>query len=263
MSTRSIMKHRPRFSESHRPSLTLSIPGQEMATKPIVPSAMARPVSPSVFPFAYTSLSSPHVHFPPTPAMTCTFAAHSPATYDRAPIIVSPNICSLPERGCRVLYSTSPARSRTVSTPRVCVFDAVALQADEAHDNDDDNTLAIPPSALMPNWASKAEFLSLDPQYITATDSFGIPVVGASKGSLSSRYYPKSPYPKSPSSLSTSCALPLEEFAAALGVYSHNSSDKNVRTREAGADGACIRNHRRRRSVSFSRRLQPGCLGGF
>jgi hypothetical protein len=40
------------------------------------------------------------VHFPPSPALTCTYVAYSSLTYDRSPIIVAPNICALPERGC-------------------------------------------------------------------------------------------------------------------------------------------------------------------
>ncbi|TFK90076.1 hypothetical protein K466DRAFT_472947, partial [Polyporus arcularius HHB13444] len=49
---------------------------------------------------------SPHVHFPPTPRIAATYPAHSPTTYDRKPIIVSPNVVQLPQRG-----------SRRISTP--------------------------------------------------------------------------------------------------------------------------------------------------
>ncbi|KAH7910558.1 hypothetical protein BJ138DRAFT_1126756 [Hygrophoropsis aurantiaca] len=40
------------------------------------------------------------VHFPPSPTLTRTFTAHSPTAYDRSPIVVAPNTCALPERGC-------------------------------------------------------------------------------------------------------------------------------------------------------------------
>jgi hypothetical protein len=40
------------------------------------------------------------VHFPPSPIISKTFMAHSPSTYDRSPIVVAPNTCALPERGC-------------------------------------------------------------------------------------------------------------------------------------------------------------------
>ncbi|KIK25242.1 hypothetical protein PISMIDRAFT_677509 [Pisolithus microcarpus 441] len=42
----------------------------------------------------------PAVHFPPSPALTRVYAAHPSSAYDRSPIVVSPNTCALPERGC-------------------------------------------------------------------------------------------------------------------------------------------------------------------
>ncbi|KAF8902215.1 hypothetical protein CPB84DRAFT_874537 [Gymnopilus junonius] len=69
--------------------------------------SLPTPSSYTPFPFALTShippLDSPHVHFPPTPSMTKMETTHSQASYDRRPIIVSPNICELPERGERDL----------------------------------------------------------------------------------------------------------------------------------------------------------------
>jgi hypothetical protein len=50
------------------------------------------------------------VHFPPSPSLTRTFSAYSPALYDRSPIVVSPNTCALPERGC-------PGRTYTLDDP--------------------------------------------------------------------------------------------------------------------------------------------------
>ncbi|KAI0756435.1 hypothetical protein C8Q80DRAFT_1054806, partial [Daedaleopsis nitida] len=54
-------------------------------------------------------LFSPHVHFPPTPRIAATYPAHSPATYDRKPIIVSPNVVQLPRRGERNLQTPGAA----------------------------------------------------------------------------------------------------------------------------------------------------------
>src|ERR1700733_16245891 len=48
-------------------------------------------------------LNHPHhvVHFPPSPSLTThTFSVYSSSAYDRSPIVVSPNTCALPERGC-------------------------------------------------------------------------------------------------------------------------------------------------------------------
>ncbi|KAF9237093.1 hypothetical protein BU15DRAFT_49274, partial [Melanogaster broomeanus] len=52
------------------------------------------------FPFAACSsvLSSPHVHFPPTPSLTSTYTTHSASVYDRTPAVVPPNSCALPGR---------------------------------------------------------------------------------------------------------------------------------------------------------------------
>ena len=40
------------------------------------------------------------VRFPPTNTLCRTFVADSPSIYDRSPIVVTPNKCKLPERGC-------------------------------------------------------------------------------------------------------------------------------------------------------------------
>lgn len=40
------------------------------------------------------------VHFPPSPCVTRTYETHSSSIYDRSPIVVGPNNCALPARGC-------------------------------------------------------------------------------------------------------------------------------------------------------------------
>lgn len=75
------------------------------ATRPILKSLsfVSSETASNPLPFSScpTILDSPHVHFPPTPALTSTANTHSSFMYDRAPIVVSPNICALPERGGR------------------------------------------------------------------------------------------------------------------------------------------------------------------
>ncbi|KAG2121318.1 hypothetical protein DEU56DRAFT_834473 [Suillus clintonianus] len=51
------------------------------------------------------------VHFPPSPTLTRTYSAYPPSTYDRSPIVVAPNTCALPERGC-------PGRTYTLDGDR-------------------------------------------------------------------------------------------------------------------------------------------------
>ncbi|EMD32175.1 hypothetical protein CERSUDRAFT_99576 [Gelatoporia subvermispora B] len=75
------------------------------------------------------SILSPHslVHFAPRPALAVVARTHSAAQYDRSPIVVQPNRCALPERGCPGrTYSLAdepspssppPHTRRTVSAP--------------------------------------------------------------------------------------------------------------------------------------------------
>lgn len=54
------------------------------------------------------------VHFPPSPTLTRTYTAYPPSTYDRSPIVVAPNTCALPERGC-------PGRTYTLDDERPAI----------------------------------------------------------------------------------------------------------------------------------------------
>ncbi|KIK56145.1 hypothetical protein GYMLUDRAFT_47354 [Collybiopsis luxurians FD-317 M1] len=40
------------------------------------------------------------VHFPPSPSLSRFYSAHPSSIYDRSPLVVAPNACALPERGC-------------------------------------------------------------------------------------------------------------------------------------------------------------------
>lgn len=80
-----------------------------LKSQPLYPSDS--PLNPFPFATCRDLVVSPHVHFPPSPALASTHTTHSPTVYDRAPIAVSPNLCALPERGGRVY--TSMARTPT------------------------------------------------------------------------------------------------------------------------------------------------------
>ena len=69
------------------PLLDAAIP-----TSPRDESAQLLGIDPSVL--------QPVVRFPPTNVLCRTFDADSPSIYDRSPIVVTPNKCKLPERGC-------------------------------------------------------------------------------------------------------------------------------------------------------------------
>ncbi|KAH7882216.1 hypothetical protein F5I97DRAFT_1913282 [Phlebopus sp. FC_14] len=69
--------------------------------------------------YATTSSDRHAVHFPPSPTLTRTYVAHSSVAYDRSPIIVAPNTCALPERGCPGrTYTLDDERSLRSSPPK-------------------------------------------------------------------------------------------------------------------------------------------------
>ncbi|PSS37231.1 hypothetical protein PHLCEN_2v920 [Hermanssonia centrifuga] len=86
-----VQSPRPRSILKHPPPLSVTPPSPR---PPIVrtESTQLLSIDPSVF--------RPLVHFPSASSLSRTFFAHSAATYDRTPIVVPPNNCSLPERGC-------------------------------------------------------------------------------------------------------------------------------------------------------------------
>lgn len=114
---------------------------------------LSKPPPPEVafsnpLPFAACSsrvLYSPHVHFPSTPRLTFTGNTHSPGTYDRAPIAVSPNSCELPERGGRVYRSSS-------LPPKDSYFHPRAFEACEAEPV---SMTPVPP--LLPDLSSETD----------------------------------------------------------------------------------------------------------
>lgn len=55
------------------------------------------------------------VHFPPSPSLNRFYTTHPSSTYDRSPIVVSPNSCALPERGCPGRTYTLDERNASVS----------------------------------------------------------------------------------------------------------------------------------------------------
>lgn len=87
-------------------------------------SVMKRPTALPTSPLAsgFTSLASPgikspHVHFPPSAVLSKTFSTHSPRSYDRTAIAVSPNPLALPVWGDRV-YSPSVDSFKLGAAPK-------------------------------------------------------------------------------------------------------------------------------------------------
>jgi len=76
-------------------------------TRSILKRPAALPLSPSAFSASFSihvspSVTSPHVHFPTSTKLTSSFSTHSPNTYDRSAIAVSPNPLALPAYGDRI-----------------------------------------------------------------------------------------------------------------------------------------------------------------
>jgi hypothetical protein len=136
------------------------------------------------------------VHFPPSPIISKTFAAHSPSTYDRSPIVVVPNSCALPARGCpgrtytldrhghrtnefgglRTLFSDDPAECLL---PPPLIQDTSSSSSDESGDG-----LAPLPSHLSDSKHKKRVFRRQHKPSSTTADHYGRP--SFSNGSLTS-----------------------------------------------------------------------------
>jgi hypothetical protein len=90
--------------------------------------------------------SSNNVHFS---SLTATFSAHSKHVYDRSPIVVTPNSCALPERGC-------PGRTYALGDPSYPPFVPIphpyhppALAASTAHNPRRNTGRVLHPRALL------------------------------------------------------------------------------------------------------------------
>jgi hypothetical protein len=62
-------------------------------------SKTPRPILKQVSSTFNSSTRSARVHFPPSPRLSTFQFTHSPQLYDRSPLIVQPNLCTLPGRG--------------------------------------------------------------------------------------------------------------------------------------------------------------------
>ncbi|KAG6901590.1 hypothetical protein C0995_010261 [Termitomyces sp. Mi166 len=109
---------------------------------------------------------SPHVHYPPTPTLTDIQMTHSPFVYDRAPIVVLPNACKLPERGGRNYdATTSPSAPSWRRMRQESDFDV------QPHEDEDEN-----PPSLVHDHSSESDDSDACISSPTHTDNFeGIP----------------------------------------------------------------------------------------
>ncbi|KZT06985.1 uncharacterized protein LAESUDRAFT_652023 [Laetiporus sulphureus 93-53] len=120
---------------------------------------------------------TPLVRFPPRPSLARTFSAYSSQAYDRSPIVVQPNRCALPERGCPgrtyavgdpaaasspSRRTRSPTRGRHLHPRAVRNVSYRERERDDEDDEDDDPTPRGTPlipalPALVPDLSSESD----------------------------------------------------------------------------------------------------------
>ena len=136
----------------------------------------------------YHAHKSHGVHFPPPPSLTCTFSVYSAAAYDRSPIIVTPNNCALPERGCpgrTYTLEESPAQQprRAIAYardyhPRALSFAATRSNSPRSTRNPIDTPSYPPLPQLIPDLSSESDesdgFSSIPSVSTTSYPAFGI-----------------------------------------------------------------------------------------
>ncbi|THH27235.1 hypothetical protein EUX98_g6952 [Antrodiella citrinella] len=219
-------------------------------------------------------ISTPHVHFPSTPGLTSTHAVYSPATYDRKPILVSPNICEL--RHGRKMESSPPAefeiehterrgrstsrdRSRSQSQSRPVKGSYFHPRAYEACEPEPPLGSAAPPSLKPPALVHDVSPSSEEDDVVTPPDhssSSGVPW-----------------------SVKRDCEeVPIlsDVYATQAPVYTVSSTRRDGRPWEMPPEGMRQRPSLKRMahqasmkrvagfsSPQFSPHLDEGCLGGF
>ncbi|KAI0337432.1 hypothetical protein BDW22DRAFT_947905 [Trametopsis cervina] len=107
----------PTYCPCPRPILKRPSADKQHSAQPLYYSSPPNPqndllhIDPSV-------LGQPTVRFPPQATLvTRTFLAHPKSLYDRSPIVVAPNECRMPERGCPGrTYLPAPAASPSSSS---------------------------------------------------------------------------------------------------------------------------------------------------
>ncbi|KAI0334021.1 hypothetical protein GY45DRAFT_1343649 [Cubamyces sp. BRFM 1775] len=182
-------------------------------------------------------LFSPHVHFPPTPGIAATYPAHSPTTYDRAPIVVSPNVCQLPRRGERTGSYFHPRAYEACKPEPLNVSSATEFN------------LPSPPP-LIPDLSPSDES---DETVTTPPD----PSSSASLANSIPLHFAGAPAPRRP--------LDKADFGSPPPVARSSPLSPRTKPRTKPRRPNLVRTERHldRRAPSFSPDMDEGCLGGF
>ncbi|CAL1698704.1 unnamed protein product [Somion occarium] len=201
------------------------------------------------------SILSPLVRFPPSPTLTRTFKTHSPSTYDRSPIVVSPNQCSLPERGCpgRTYLPGAPSATSSSSSshrlstssrgytgkhlhPRARMDVQASYPYEDEDDEDNDLTPKATPTAyfhplppLIPDLSSSSESEESDgatsPPSADASLEFSTLCISPISSRQSSFLPHPRTYPPSNSNPSTSPTTPTSSNSSSPRPIPSSSSN--------------------------------------
>jgi hypothetical protein len=198
-------------------------------------------------------LLSPHVHFPPTPALTSTHFADSPRTYDRAPITISPNLCALPERGGRMYSPTS--ESWNLAQGAGCYFQLKACETGTP-DFSGAHIAATSPPLFIPDLSSEFDESSdeSDGQVTTPDPSPMIPPIPTHF----TDHTQLSPIPHARSQETINNALSFLPYPPEL-VKEKRRKRRNQSRSLLGVGAS----HRIKHIDAFAEPALDGCLGGF
>ena len=217
-------------------------------------------------------LFSPHVHFPPTPGMSSTYPAHSPTTYDRKPIAVSPNVVQLPRRGERRLQ-TPPAnvdperrgrgRSRSRGRGRFGNLDDAPVKGSYFHPRAFEACMPEPANVPAPplDFSVPALIQDLSPsdesdEAVLTPPGVDLPGLAAGAGAMP-LHLPESPKARRSSFTESSASASPPQASLPVPPRRASHHGKDHQTASAHSE------RRQRRKPAFSPELDEGCLGGF
>lgn len=206
----------------------------------------------------------PQVHFPPTPSLTKTYPTHSGSMYDRAPIVVLPNDCALPERGCPGRTYTTSSRSRSSNTNAVAGSskDRCSPSASGKHVHprvvEDIRNRQFGPPPLIPDISSSESdesdgVVSPPPEYSSV-----------SAGASTQHYYAYPVSIASPTQEQLNKALAFLPHAPSLPSAGKDCSKSNKERKRRSTNGTATPRFKSEDNTrSFAETSLDGCLGGF
>ena len=251
----------PPLSSSHNPRMsrrtTLRPCLKQHSTDPEPSAAQQQPPPPqSPFPFATSSsVLGPRVHFPPAPGLCQTYLAHPASIYDRAPIVVPPNVCALPARNERTYTPSGESLSCSAKKRRSASARATAHGA------------TLHPHAFAESAQTQAHQAQA---YATASDPAGrmMPALVPDLSSSESDESDVNSTPPIPNHYVSMGHPPISivdgTSDAALSFLPHaNEREKPRKERGHRSSSRSLSSPRSVRTSEFAVPELDGCLGGF